>query len=203
MDLLQALSIGISIFVVCCPFSAVPAMIVLTQGYSENEKRRVAFLATFAIAIILLAASFLGTAIFDLLGINLAALQIGGGFVVFLLGLSTMQSKFDSGKTSIGAGSVAIVPLAMPVIAGPGAISKVVIFVESFPGWANQVYMTLIILVVVFLLGLCLRFSTFIEKLLGVTGLKVASSLGGLLLIAIAVETMMKGIVTYFPCLAR
>ncbi|MES2200588.1 MAG: MarC family protein [Chlamydiota bacterium] len=202
MNLLQALNIGAPLFVICSPFVAVPMMITLTQGYSESEKRRVGLLATCAVACILLGSSWLGTSLFTLLGIRLAALQIGGGIVVFLLGLSTLQSKFSSEKGGRGSESIAIVPLAIPLIAGPGAISQVIIASEQFPGLLNQVYMSLIVLVVACLLGLCLRFSVVLEKLLGGTGLNVANNLGGLLLIAIAVETMIKGFIAYFPALA-
>ncbi|MBS0626658.1 MAG: MarC family protein, partial [Verrucomicrobia bacterium] len=98
-------------------------------------------------------------------------------------------------------GSIAVVPLAIPLMAGPGAISQVIIASEEFPGFINQVNMSLVILAVSLLLGICLRFSVVLEKILGVTGLNVASNLGGLLLMAIAVETMVKGIIGYFPAL--
>lgn len=203
MNLLQALNIMTSLFVVCSPFVAVPAMISLTKGHSEYEKKRVALFAACGAAAILVGFAWLGTPLFTLLGIHLYALQIGGGFVVFLLGLAALQSKPEEeveGRRV--AGSVAIVPLAIPVMAGPGAISQVIIAAEEFPGLSNQLCITLAILVVALLLGVCLRFSMLLERWLGVTGLNVASSLGGLLLIAIAVETMVKGIMGYFPGLA-
>lgn len=201
MNLLQALNVGTSLFVICSPFVAVPVMIALTQGHSAYEKKRIALIAACAVAAILLGSSWVGTPLFALLGIRLAALQVGGGFVVFLLGLSTLQSKFNSENNAKVGGSIAVVPLAIPMMAGPGAISQVIIAADSFPGFINQVYISLIIVIVAFLLGVCLRFSVVLEKLLGVTGLNVASNLGGLLLMAIAVETMVKGIMAYFPAL--
>lgn len=201
MSLLQALNVLMSLFVICSPFVAVPVMISLTQGYSVHEKKRVAFIAACAVAAILLGFSWLGTPLFGLLGIRLPALQIGGGFVVFLLGLSTLQSKFNSEKREKATGSIAIVPLAIPLMAGPGAISQVIIATDEFPGFINQLNMSLVIVAVALLLGVCLRFSVVLEKILGVTGLNVASNLGGLLLMAIAVETMVKGILGYFPAL--
>lgn len=201
MNLNQALSIGSSLFVICSPFVAVPVMIALTQGHSAYEKKRVALIAACAVAAILLGSAWLGTPLFTLLGIRLAALQIGGGFVVFLLGLSTLQSKFSKESNARSGGSIAVVPLAIPMMAGPGAISQVIIAAETFPGLINQAYISLILLIVAFCLGVCLRFSVVLERLLGVTGLNVASNLGGLLLMAIAVETMVKGVMAYFPAL--
>lgn len=199
MNALTWLNIVFSLFIVCSPFVAVPAMITLTRGQSDNEKKRIAKVAAFAACAILLIFAWVGNYLFSLIGIRLAALQIGGGFIVFLLGISAIRSEHKN--IEIGP-SIAVVPLGMPLIAGPGAISQVIIYTEQFPDLISLLWISLAVLFVGLLLGICLRSSSFLEKCLGEGGLNVFSNLGGLLLLAIAVETMVKGIITVFPGLA-
>lgn len=192
----------LSLFVICSPFVAVPVMLSLTRGYSDREKKRMALTATFAIGAILIGFCWIGNPLLFCFGIRLASLQVGGGILVFLLGLSALRSDRSVHNGSPGGDSdacVAVVPLATPLMAGPGAIGRVIIATEEFPGIANQFRVTFVILVVTIALGLCLYFSGRLEKFLGKTGLNVMSSLGGLLLLAIAVETIVKGIIGCFP----
>lgn len=198
MQSIELLNISLSLFIVCSPFVAVPTMITLTRGQSEQEKKRIALIAACAVAIILLGFAWVGTWVFSLIGIHLAALQVGGGVIIFLLGISALRSEHK--KAEIGQ-SIAVVPLAIPLMAGPGAISQVIIATEQFSGLANLAWISLGVLGVSFLLGICLRFSTLLEKWLGDAGLNVLTNLGGLLLMAIAVETMVKGVLTFFPSL--
>jgi multiple antibiotic resistance protein len=196
MNCLDWVNILLSLFIICSPFVAVPAMITLTKGQSEQEKRRVARIAAIAAGVILLGFAWVGAWIFSVLGIHLAALQVGGGFVVFLLGISALRSEHKGAE--IGQ-SVAVVPLAIPLMAGPGAISQVIIAVEEFPGIVSLLWISLAVMVVALLLGICLRFATLLEKVLGDGGLNVLSNIGGLLLLAIAVETIVKGVHAFFP----
>lgn len=199
MTFSQSVTLLFSLFIICSPFVAVPVMINLTRGHSEPEKKRVAMKATLAIAIVLVVFCWLGTHIFSLFGIRLASLQIGGGFVVFLLGLSTLGPIKE--KTTEAGECIAVVPLAIPLMAGPGAISQVILAAEAFSGIVNHLVITGVLLVLSFLLGMCLFFCTFLERVLGKKGLNVLSNLGGLILISIAVETMIKGVIGFFPAI--
>ncbi len=199
MDLVQSLNTLMSLFVICSPFVAVPMMIALTQGNSDHEKKRVAVTAGISVAVILIGFCWLGTPLFSLFGIRLASLQIGGGFVVFLLGLSCLRPAPKPGKEEEAGHSVAVVPLAIPLMAGPGAIGQVIIAAEEFPAVIDKMHITAILVVVALLLGLCLYFSRTLERWLGKTGLNVMSNLGGLVMLAIAVETIVKGITAIFP----
>lgn len=200
MTLSQSITLLFSLFIVCGPFVAVPVMINLTKGHSEKEKKRIAIKATLAIAIVLIVFSWLGTHIFSLFGIRLSSLQIGGGFLVFLLGLSTLGPVKE--KTTEAGECIAVVPLAIPLMAGPGAISHVIVATEAFSGLINHLAITGLLLVLSLLLGACLFFCTFLERVLGKRGLNILSNLGGVLLISIAVETMIKGIIGFFPAIA-
>ena len=95
--------------------------------------------------------------------------------------------------------SIEIVPLALPLMAGPGAISSVVVAAGDFPGTLNHIYLSICLFFVALSLGLCLYFATFFERKLGVTGMKLVNRLGGLIISVIAVDIFSQGIRELFP----
>jgi multiple antibiotic resistance protein len=98
--------------------------------------------------------------------------------------------------------SIAVVPLAIPIIAGPGAISTAIVFNSSYPTLIGRMMLTMSSVLVAVTIGLCLVFATRLERLLGAAGMNIMGRIGGLILAAIAVETMSKGIIALFPGLA-
>ncbi len=203
MQVKDMIQFYIELLVISSPFVAIPSMLNLTKGRSSKEKKHVGVLATFAVAFILVATTWIGKSFLDLLGIRIASFQLAGGFVIFLLALSMLNARIEGVKEEEerSKASVAIVPLAIPLMAGPGAISSVIVATTEFPGIYNQVTITLCALLVSLTLWVCLYFAVFLERFLGVVGLSVISRLGGLILAAIAVETMASGALGLFPCL--
>ena len=209
MELSQLISYSISIFVICNPFSALPALLSLTQGRSMEEKKRTGIIAGCAIAVILVTCTWIGGPLLRFLGVSVAAFQCAGGIVVFLIALSflnaevsRMKQTSEDQKEAQRKDSIAVVPLAIPLMAGPGAISAVIVQVYSSPGLLSQFYMTICALVVAFVLGTILYFAGNVEKILGHSGINIVNRIGGLILAAIAVETISKGIIGLFPHLA-
>lgn len=202
MGFSELMSYFVSVLVICSPFSALPALLALTRGRSLEEKRRTAIVAGFAVGIILLICTWMGGALLQLLGISVAAFQCAGGIVVFMTALSFLhanvsrtQQETESERESQRKDSVAVVPLAIPLIAGPGAISAVIVTVYEYPGILNQFYISLCGLAVALVLGTILYFAGNVEKWLGHAGINIVNRIGGLILAAIAVEMIAKGIV--------
>lgn len=202
MTFYQFFGFSFSLFLVCSPFVAIPAIINLTQRRSARDKKRVAKIATFSITVILFLSVWIGEPILTACSVRVASFQLAGGFIIFLLALSMMSAQTETLKEEFR-DSVAVVPLAIPLIAGPGAISQVIVRTCEFPGIFNHLLISLGTLVVSLALGMCLYFAVFLEKSLGSSGLNVISRIGGLILAAIAVETMSKGLVDLFPNLCR
>ena len=199
----------ISLLVVCNPFSAIPAMLGFTRDKSVGEKKEIVWTASFAVTLIFLISLWIGDPLLNFFGIRICAFQLAGGFVLFLLALSllnaetsSMSHASDDEKQVKKKGSIAVVPLAIPIIAGPGAISTTIVFNTNFPGVTNTLIMTVCSLMVAVTIGICLFFATRLEKLLGYTGINIMGRIGGLILAAIAVETMSKGLIALFPGLA-
>lgn len=206
----QFVNYFISLLVICSPFAALPALIALTQGLNIEEKRRTGLIAGVAVGVILVSMTWVGGPFLDFLGITVPAFQVAGGFVIFMIALSMLNAETSRIKQTTEdqkevkrKPSIAVVPLAIPIMAGPGAISTVVVAVNNHPGWLNQVYLSIGALLVALVLGVTLYFATKFEKWLGQTGINIVNRLAGLILAAMAVQILSKGLIGLFPLLAQ
>jgi multiple antibiotic resistance protein len=190
------------------PFFIVPFFLAFTSGRSNDERRRLAQVVTLTVAAVLAGCAVAGEAVLTFLGGSLASFRVGGGLVLLLMALAMLnaepgglrQSEREAAEFQARS-SGGVVPLAIPLLAGPGAISLVIISVQR-GGAAHQAAIVVCILAVCALLWVMLRLAAPIGRRLGTTGLNVATRLLGLLLTAIAVETMATGLKQLFPGLA-
>ena len=207
MDLTQFINNFVTLLFISNPLSALPAVLRITRNQSLAEKRSIGRIAAFAVGIILLVTTWVGTPLLMLLGIKLPAFQVAGGVILFLMALSMLNAEESSIKQSpeeqkerrTASERGAIVPLAIPIIAGPGAISTVIVTVNEFPGILNQFLLSLSALLVAFVMGLLLYFASHLERLLGQSGINIINRLGGLLLTAISIEIIANGLTGMFP----
>jgi multiple antibiotic resistance protein len=206
MKFTEIVNYFISLLVICSPFSALPALLGLTQGMSDDEKRKTGVVAGIAVGVILVVMTWIGGPLLNFLGISVPAFQVAGGFVIFMLAMAMLNAETsrikqttEDQKEARYKHSIAIVPLAIPIMAGPGAISTVVVAVSSHPGILNQLYFTFGAIFVAFVLGVTLYFGTRFEKMLGQTGINIVNRLAGLILAAMAVQILSDGIIGLFP----
>jgi multiple antibiotic resistance protein len=142
-----------------------------------------------------------------LLGIKLPAFQVAGGVVLFILALSMLNAEESPIKQTVEevkerkSESGAIVPLAIPIIAGPGAISSIIVDVNQFPGLLNQIVLSISAILVALVMGVILYFAANLEKMIGSSGINVINRLGGLILAAIAIQSLANGVMGLFPFL--
>ncbi|MES2274186.1 MAG: MarC family protein, partial [Chlamydiota bacterium] len=190
------------------PLSALPAVLRITRHQSLSEKRHTGLTTAFAVGVILLVVTWVGTPLLMILGIHLAAFQVAGGFVLFMMSISMLNAEESSIKQSPEelkerrGDAGAIVPLAIPIIAGPGAISTVIVSVNEFPGLLNQTIISISAILVALVMGALLYFAANLEKILGQAGINIINRIGGLILAAIAVQTLAVGMMGLFPFLA-
>lgn len=209
MDFSHFLNFFIGLLVISNPLSALPAVLKITRNQSLTQKRRTGLITAFAVAIIFLVATWIGSPLLMILGIKLPAFQVAGGVVLFMMALSMLtaqpspikqteseeKEKLPTGDTG------AIVPLAIPIIAGPGAISTIIVHLNTYPGITNQLILSCSTLLVAFVMGIILFFASNLEKVIGQSGINIINRLGGLILTAIAVQTMADGMMGLFPAL--
>jgi multiple antibiotic resistance protein len=161
-----------------------------------------------AVAIILVVSIWLGSIVLQFFGITMPAFRIASGLLVLLVAISMFHAK-SSGATNTDQETIeatehddiAIVPLAMPLLAGPGAISLVIVNVNQMEHWVEKVLLTLSIFILAAIIWLTLRIANNLGKLMGTAGINTATRIMGLLLAAMAVQSMIQGLVEAFPSL--
>ncbi len=192
--------IVVAFIVITDPIGAIPLFVSLTANQSDAERKRTADVACFSVAIILVVSCFIGEWILKVFGISIASFRIGGGILLLLLSIAMMQAKVIAAKQTekeaeeaTGKEHVAVVPLAIPLIAGPGAISLGIIYAEKVTGLVNTAFLVLSCLVASAIMWGALRLSMRISRVLGQTGINIATRIMGLILAALAVEFIASG----------
>ncbi len=199
-ELLRAI---VGIFVIVDPIGSVGIFLSVTNGFTQIKKEKAARFAGITVAAVLVITALMGQAILDLFGIRLAAFSVAGGILFLILAVEMIRgegaSQFHNlSKRSEQLPAAAIVPLGVPLMAGPGAISTVIL---SSPGSANW-FETTILISSIAVLGmvtwLCFSYAQYIGQLIGDIGIQLISRIMGLILAALAVEYMVKGIQILF-----
>lgn len=192
----------ISLFVICSPVTAIPVLLALTPKSSTHERKRLSLKIGIACGVILMITTWFGGAFLEFLQIKVASFQVTGGLVILLLGLSMLQSSGvkENKELNEDASNIIVVPMALPLLAGPGAISTVIVESSLHPSFMQKVILSSGALALGVIIAFMLYFATRIEKVLGQKGLNVATKLGGLVLAALAIETMSKGIAGLMGC---
>jgi multiple antibiotic resistance protein len=196
----EYVQIIIAIIVIIDPIGAIPIFISLTADQSEAERKRTVYVASISVAIILIVSCLIGEWILRLFGISIASFRIGGGILLLLMSIAMMNAKLSPAKRTDseaeeahGKGNVAVVPLAIPLLAGPGAISLVIIYAEKVTGVLNTGFLILSCAVVAAIMWGALRLAMPISRLLGQTGINIATRIMGLVLAAISIEFIASG----------
>lgn len=192
--------IVVALIVITDPIGAIPLFISLTARETDAERRKTARTACVSVAIILVASCFVGEWILKIFGISIASFRIGGGILLMLLAIAMMQAKVISAKQTdkeaeeaSSKDHVAVVPLAIPLIAGPGAISLGIIYGEKMTGFVDTAFLVAACLVASAIMWIALRLSMPISKVLGQTGINIATRIMGLILAALSIEFIASG----------
>jgi len=190
------------------PFLAIPIFVGVTAARDEAGTRRLANVVTVTVFLVLAGAALGGEAILRLMGASLPAFRVGGGLVLLLMALAMLNAKVGEMRQTraeaaeLESGEVSgVVPLAVPLLAGPGAISTTIIAAQT-GGIAHLLALLVCIALVSAVLWWMLRIAHAVGERMGTTGLNVATRLLGLILAAIAIETMADGLKQLFPGLA-
>ncbi len=190
------------------PFLAVPIFLSVTAAGDAAARLRLARVVTLTVFAVLAGSALIGEALLRLLGASLPAFQAGGGLVLLLMALAMLnaqaggvrQSRAEAEELESGELS-GVVPLAVPLLAGPGAISTTIIAAQE-GGLLHLAALVGCIALVCALLWWMLRIAHAVGPRMGTTGLNIATRLLGLLLAAIAIQTMAGGLRQLFPGLA-
>jgi MarC family membrane protein len=194
-----AVTLGSMLFIVD-PIAVIPTYLVITQDETAAERRRTARRACVAMAVLLIVFAATGTALFRALGITLAAFRTAGGLILWFVAMDMLRGerRTQEGRDEVAEGrvkeDVAITPLAIPMLAGPGAISTAVVISGQAHGAAQTVIVYLAIVLTGGMSYIALRLGEPLLKRLGKTGIRVVTRVMGLLLAALAVQFVLSGV---------
>lgn len=191
------------------PLGAVPIFISLTQTMNRVERRKTIVTASISVAVVIAVSGVLGQQIIDFFGISIGSLQVGGGLIILLTALNMLNAKAGGSRSTPEEETeaetkpnIGVVPLAIPFLTGPGAISTVIVYAHDMAGWHQYLGLFLAALAMAALVLLALSMAGRIARLLGQTGINVATRLMGLILSALAVEIIANGLIRLLPALA-
>lgn len=191
----------VTLFVIVDPIGLSPLFIALTQGMTEDERRRVGRRALVLSFVLLLAFGLFGEALLTGIGISLPAFRISGGLLLFLTALDMLferRSDRRERKANEAPADPSVFPLAMPLIAGPGALTTMILLTSQNSGdVAALLGINLVMVAVLALVYLSFRLSGLFARALGQTGIVVLTRLFGILLAALSVQFVLDGLREY------
>lgn len=208
------IKVFVALFVLVNPLEGIPIFLARTEGLEAREQISIGQTATIAVVCIMLATLAIGRGLLDVLNISIPDFSTAGGVIIFLIALKMVLGpsaandstvRFKSKEEERGFG---IVPLAMPLLAGPGVISALIVYAGRGPtGHGNSLFDYLVLVIIIgavgVMTGLALRAALPLQRLLGQTGIEVATRISGILVAAIAVGMIIQGLQQSFPMLAQ
>ncbi len=204
----EYLKFFIALLAIVNPVGTTPIFINLTANQDQVTRNKSGTVAAFSMGIILLVVLFSGEAILHFFGISVDSFRVGGGILILLMAISMLNAKISNVKQtreeeldSAERESVAVVPLATPLLAGPGAISTVILYAQRSSSPLHYLLMVVAIVVLVVLTALLFRLAPTITRLLGRTGINIITRLMGLIMAAMGVEFIANGLRHLFPVL--
>ncbi|MCG8476519.1 MAG: NAAT family transporter [Cytophagales bacterium] len=181
----------------------------LTAYKTEAESKRIARNAFFAILIILTTIVWLGDFILKIFGITLPSFEIAGGIIIAIMGVSMLHSRTsgiahseDENEEAQQKEAIAIVPVAIPLVAGPGAIATLTVAVSHFPSLQGRLMLSGVCLAISLVIWFFLHFAPYFSHKLGMIGVNIVIRIMGIILTALAIEMISKGALEVFPALA-
>ena len=181
----------------------------MVKGQSPQMQHRTVVSCVIAVIVILLLSAWAGIWVLKAFGITIGAFEVAGGVLILMAGLTMVKGEPQNDERYIAnqpqhpcqPASVAVIPLALPLVAGPGAISTVIIYCNELPGLMNRIAISVICIVVALGIGMLFKLAPWFGKILREEGQKVVSRIMGLILMAIAFQMTANGLVHLFPAI--
>jgi multiple antibiotic resistance protein len=203
MDIIKSF---ISLLALINPVGAIPFFLSLTSQQSLAEQRRTIRIASISVFCVIAVTTLLGQQIIRFFGISVGALEVGGGIIMLLMSISMLNAQVGNARSTPEErheaemkDNIAVVPLAIPLLTGPGSISTVLVYSASYPHWYERISLIVIGAVIAALCFGSLSLAEPIARWVGRTGINIGTRLMGLMLSALAVEFIVNGLKALLP----
>ncbi len=198
----------VAMIIMMNPLGSLSIFLQLTNRFTLAHQRRTAIKCGISITVIMVITIWIGSQLLDLLGITIASFRFAGGIILLLTGLTMLQSKESpmshTPEDDIAAeerDSIAIVPVALPIIIGPGAISTLIIASNDYPNAIYKFWLSLFCVILALVMFLILYYGSAIAKCVGESVIKVITRIMGMLIMAIAAGMLANGLTGLLPIL--
>ncbi|NHQ75845.1 NAAT family transporter [Roseovarius gahaiensis] len=202
MDVSFLITAFVTLFVIIDPIGMTPLFVALTQGMNSTKRRAIAVRACITSVLILIVFAAFGEAVLGFIGISMPAFRIAGGILLFLTALDMLferrskrrKDQANEAEEEDDHDDPSIFPLSIPLIAGPGSITSVILLAGQKPGLEGMAWVSGVMLVVVLIVLVLFLMAGLLERALGRTGINVVTRLLGMLLAALAVQFVLDGL---------
>ncbi len=205
MDLLKSF---ISLLALINPLGAVPFFLSLTAQQTEAERRHTIRIAAVSVFCVIAVTTLLGQQIIDFFGISVGSLEVGGGIIMLLMAISMLNAQIGNTRSTPeerdeaeSKNSIAVVPLAIPLLTGPGSISTVIVYAANARHWYDRLGLVAFGAALALICFFAMRLAEPIAHWIGRTGINIVTRLMGLMLSALAVEFIVDGLKALLPAL--
>ena len=193
-----------ALFSVLNPIGTIPIFVGLTQDYSQKDRARVSLKTSINVCIILLISFFVGQYVLEFFGITITALRIAGGIIIASSGFSLLNGQFNKNKginkkveeEIQNRNDIALTPLAMPMLAGPGSISLLIAYYQEHQAPDEIIISSIAIVVVAASIYFVLRSAHYLANFLGSSGIVAISRIIGFLTIAIGIQYIISAVLS-------
>lgn len=204
IDTAYMITAFVTLFVVIDPIALTPIFLALTPGMDASARARIALRAVLVAGLLLALFAFFGKAVLGFIGISMPAFRVAGGILLFLTAMDMLferrtKRREDSSETPeiIEQDDPSVFPIAIPLVAGPGAIASVILLVGEKPGGEGLVMVLGIVAVILAIMYIFLRLSSLMERALGKVAINVITRVLGMLLAALSVQFVLDGLAEF------
>jgi len=193
-----------ALFSVLNPIGTIPIFVGLTQDYTQKERARISFKTSINVSIILMISFFVGQYVLEFFGITITALRIAGGIIIASSGFSLLNGQFNKNKginkkvdeDIQNRNDIALTPLAMPMLAGPGSISLLIAYYQEHHAPDEMIISSFAIILVAASIYFVLRSAHYLANFLGSSGIVAISRIIGFLTIAIGIQYIISAVLS-------
>ncbi len=196
----------VALLAIVDPFASIPVFLSVTTGYTALERRRVTQVVAVTVFSVLGVAALIGTEILRFFGISIPSFLIAGGILLLLMAISMLQAREtgirqtpDEAAEANERDAVAVVPLGIPLLAGPGAISTMIIATHESSSYLYHVLLLIPAAIIAVIVWVTFAAAARISERLGTTGMNIITRVMGLIIAAIGIEYIYRGLIELFP----
>ncbi len=207
LEYTEYLKIFIALLAVVDPLGVMPIIAAMT-AHDKADLKSISLTVALSVTTVLIVALFIGKEVLLFFGISINSFRVSGGILLMIMSLSMLQGKIsetvrnrEEAREEANGKALAVVPLSIPLLAGPGAISTVILYAQKSKDLHHYLLISLDIIAVAVILWMVLRTMPWLTRRLSLTGVNVVIRLMGLILLALAVEFIAGGLKGLFPVL--